>query len=61
MGDLAGNELWYTNGSTAASQHDLNPGPNDSGPSDLITANFGSFFVADDGVNGRVLWIADNL
>lgn len=58
----AGTELWYVDaGTTPISQHDLNPGGASSSPSDLVGVANGFVMIADDGVNGPVLWTADNL
>jgi ELWxxDGT repeat protein len=35
---------------------DLRPGPGDSKPQELVAAEGGLFFTADDGVHGRELW-----
>jgi ELWxxDGT repeat protein len=68
--DVNGEELWVTDGTTIGTQlvKDINPGsvdnnygvsPNSSNPSDFTLFNNKLFFVADDGVNGRELWVTD--
>lgn len=60
----AGNELWVTDGATAQRVADIQPGPGDGFPNQLTPApNYSTgpaiFFAADDGTNGRELWISD--
>jgi ELWxxDGT repeat protein len=63
---INGKELWVTDGTTAGTQlvTDLNPGSsyrqnNGSLPDDLTVSNNKLFFTANDGVNGRELWVTD--
>jgi trimeric autotransporter adhesin len=59
-----GTELWSTDGTTTTLAKDLFPGsvdmlPNSSFPQNLTAAGNQLFFTADDGINGRELWIRD--
>jgi ELWxxDGT repeat protein len=66
-----GRELWVTDGTSAGTKlvKDINPSsfegyygetyPDSSSPRDFTVFNNKLYFVADDGVNGRELWITD--
>ena len=65
-----GAELWVTDGTTEGTQllADINPGnnyggyysyPNSSEPQGLTELNGKLYFSADDGKNGRELWVTD--
>jgi ELWxxDGT repeat protein len=61
-----GQELWLTDGTTNGTQllKDINPGSTDSYidssyPSNFTELNNRLYFTADDGVNGRELWVTD--
>jgi ELWxxDGT repeat protein len=55
---ITGYELWKTNGTSEGTSlfADLNPGPGESLPRDLIAVGENLFFTADDGISGRELW-----
>jgi len=52
-----GTELFASNASGTTIVKDINPSGG-SGPDQLTNINGTLFFSADDGVNGRQLWIA---
>jgi ELWxxDGT repeat protein len=61
-----GNELWVSDGTESGTQLVKNIRVNDldfpfdgSRPDDFIVLNNKLYFAADDGVNGRELWISD--
>lgn len=63
-----GRELWKTNGSAASTKMVRNinnqnssfgTSNNGSDPTDLINVNGRLFFLADDGINGRELWVSN--
>jgi ELWxxDGT repeat protein len=64
-----GREIWVSDGTTEGTQllKDINPGSEDSffesifdnRPFDSVVFNNKLYFVADDGVNGRKLWVTD--
>ena len=62
-----GRELWASDGSLAGTREvrDIRSGPEASSPgsyepwSSPAVTRWGAFFVADDGVSGRELWISD--
>lgn len=63
-----GRELWASDGTLAGTRRvqDIRPGPDSSSPSGYenwrrpAVTRWGVFFVADDGVSGRELWISDS-
>src|SRR5438067_1465208 len=56
-----GYELWVTDGTRAGTHlvRDINPGRNDSNPSNFFAYNGRLLFAADDGVHGSELWTSD--
>jgi len=62
-----GSELWMTNGTEPGTTmvKDINPGKKGSGPASLTVMDTGGasgwlvFFSADDGKNGRELWVSN--
>ena len=61
-----GRELWVSDGTSSGTQLvlDINPGDNDYysyyfAPTNLIDFNNKLYFTADDGENGRELWVSD--
>jgi len=56
-----GLELWQSIGNTATTQlvKDIFPGPGNSDPRELTVVGANLFFAADDGTNGRELWVLD--
>jgi ELWxxDGT repeat protein len=61
MDDLAGVELWRSDGTAAGTVRlkDLRPGSEDSEPQGFTVLGKRIFFSADDGVHGRELWVSD--
>jgi len=60
--DLAGHELWKTDGTTAGTVmvKDIWPGgANHSSPEHLTAVGGLLYFVADDGTHGQELWLSD--
>jgi ELWxxDGT repeat protein len=64
--EVNGTELWVSDGTNAGTQlvKDINPGssngyPNQSFPNNFTKFNNKLYFSADDGVNGRELWVTD--
>ncbi|HEV7669824.1 MAG TPA: ELWxxDGT repeat protein [Thermoanaerobaculia bacterium] len=60
----AGDELWVTDGASAHRVADIGPGNASGFPAQLTaspTSGFGPsvYFSADDGTNGRELWVSD--
>lgn len=60
----SGRELWVSDGTEAGTTliKDINPGTNpfyNPSPRDFINVNDRLFFTADNGVNGRELWVSD--
>jgi ELWxxDGT repeat protein len=55
----SGHELWRTSGTRASTWlvRDIAPGPASSNPSDFVVVGEQTFFVADDGMHGRELWV----
>lgn len=63
---VKGRELWKSDGTTAGTilVKDINTkagtsGTLDSNPTDLRSVNGRVFFLADDGISGRELWVSD--
>jgi ELWxxDGT repeat protein len=63
---VKGRELWKSDGTTAGTTlvKDINTkagttGTLDSNPSELRSVNGRVFFLADNGINGRELWVSD--
>lgn len=56
--DEWGRELWRSDGTAQGTNLflDVNPGPGDSNPAELMNVNRDLFFVADDGFHGAELW-----
>lgn len=53
-------ELWrYADGSLPTMVADINPGQGNSFPSSMLSFGTGLFFSADNGLNGRELWVLD--
>jgi len=59
--NVAGTELWKTDGTTAGTAlvSDIFPGSDGSNPQSLLDVNGTLFFTANDGVNGYELWRSD--
>ena len=58
---LHGRELWKSDGTAAGTLMvaDINPGPSDSGVSDITAVGVNIFFTADDGTDGPELFSSD--
>jgi ELWxxDGT repeat protein len=56
-----GSELWKTDGSAAGTMRvkDINPGMNESAPSNLTNVDGALFFTAHDGSTGYGIWKSD--
>lgn len=56
-----GAELWRSDGTSDGTQiaFDIKPGTQDSFPDQLVNVANRLFFVADDGVHGRELWVLE--
>ncbi len=54
-----GTELWVLNGNTAYMVKDIRPGPESSLPEMLTAFDNRIYFSANDGSNGRELWVSD--
>ena len=59
-GTANGTELWRTNGTLETTRivRDINPGVESSSPQNLTEAGGKLFFTADNGTNGRELWVS---
>ncbi len=59
--DVAGTELWRTDGTAAGTYQvkDINPGGGSSGIASLAVLNNTLYFFANDGTNGPALWKSD--
>jgi len=57
-----GLELWQSIGNAATTQlvKDIFPGPGDANPGEFTVVGSRVFFAADDGQNGRELWVVDS-
>lgn len=56
---LSGRELWVTNGTPSGTGliADINPGVGNSDPQDFVAVGSSIYFTANDGTNGRELWL----
>ena len=59
--DVAGEELWVSDGTTAGTQlvKDICPGPASSQIKNMVVSGGKVFFTATDGNQGKQLWISD--
>jgi ELWxxDGT repeat protein len=59
LGDGAGEEVCKSNGTTAGTVRvaDINAGLNDSRPDNFVAFNGAMYFTANDGANGREVWM----
>ena len=53
-----GDELWSTDETSEGTRQeaDIRPGDKGSSPSELVAANAGLYFLANDGLHGREVW-----